>query len=461
MKKPWSGRFTKPTDEAVEAFTASIHYDSRLLDYDIRGSIAHVNMLGKCGIIPAEDSLKIADGLRQVLDDVTTGKSELDPSLEDVHMNVEALLAKKIGEVAGKLHTGRSRNDQVATDVRMYLKDEIDSIVSSVRDLQRILVRHAQDHLDVVMPGYTHMQHAQPVLLSHHLMAYFWMLQRDAERLADSRKRVDVLPLGSGALAGTPFPIDREFVAKELGFAAISKNSMDAVSDRDFIAEFLAVCSIIMAHLSRFSEDIILWNSHEFKFIELDDSVTTGSSIMPQKKNPDVAELVRGKTGRVYGDLVALLTIIKGLPMTYNRDLQEDKEPLFDAADTVKMSLLVFARMLDTAKFNAERMAEMLKGDFSTATDLADGLVMQGVPFRAAHDLTGKVVRRGLDSGQGLDDISAEALVADCPGIDEAAIQRIADPRASANAKNVPGGTARQSVEEQIKSALRSLNSQP
>jgi argininosuccinate lyase len=355
------------------------------------------------------------------------------------------------------LHTARSRNDQVATDVRMYLKDEIDAICGFIKSLQQTLVRQAEENLDTVMPGYTHLQHAQPILLSHHLMAYFWMLQRDGERMTDCRKRVDVMPLGSGALAGTPFPIDRAFVAEQLGFAAISPNSMDAVADRDFLAEFLSARSIIMAHLSRFSEDIILWNSHEFKFIELDDSVTTGSSIMPQKKNPDVAELVRGKTGRVYGDQMSLLTIIKGLPMTYNRDLQEDKEPLFDAADTVKASLEVFEIMLRSAKFNAARMAEDMRGDFSTATDLADGLVMRGVPFRAAHDITGQVVRRGIESGQGLDDISAEELAADCPGIDEDAIRRIADPRASANAKNVPGGTAQQRVKEQIKAARQIL----
>ena len=457
MKKPWGGRFTKALDNAVEAFSASIHFDSRLLEYDVRGSIAHARMLGKTGIIPAGDADAIASGLGQVLGDLKSGASELDASLEDVHMNVEALLTAKIGPVAGKLHTARSRNDQVATDVRMYLKDEIDAALALIKTLQQTLVRQAQENLDVVMPGFTHLQHAQPILLSHHLMAYFWMLQRDAERLADCRKRVDVLPLGSGALAGTPFPIDREFVRKELGFAAISPNSMDAVADRDFVAEFLAACSITMAHLSRFSEDIILWNSHEFRFIDLDDSVTTGSSIMPQKKNPDVAELVRGKTGRVYGDLMALLTIIKGLPMTYNRDLQEDKEPLFDAADTVKASLEVFEIMLTSAKFNARRMAEDLRGDFSTATDLADGLVMQGVPFRGAHDLTGQVVRRGIESGQGLDDISPEQLAQDCPGIDQEAIKRIADPRASANAKNVPGGTARVRVEEQIGAALEIL----
>ena len=457
MKKPWGGRFTKATDDVVEAFTASIHFDSRLLEYDVRGSIAHARMLGKTGIIPAADSEQIVAGLEQVLADLNSGKAQLDPSLEDVHMNVEALLAERIGAVAGKLHTARSRNDQVATDVRMYLRDEIDAAIELIRSLQRTIVTQAQENLGVVMPGYTHLQHAQPVLLSHHLMAYFWMLQRDSERLSDCRRRVDVLPLGAGALAGTPFPIDRAFVAEQLGFSTISQNSMDAVADRDFIAEFLAACSIIMAHLSRFSEDIILWNSHEFKFIELDDSVTTGSSIMPQKKNPDVAELVRGKTGRVYGDLVALLTILKGLPMTYNRDLQEDKEPLFDAADTVKASLEVFEIMLRSAKFSAERMAEDLRGDFSTATDLADGLVMQGVPFRAAHDVTGQVVRRGIESGQALDDISPEELAADCPGIDEEAIRRIADPKASANAKNVPGGTAMERVKEQIEAALEIL----
>ncbi|MDO8684177.1 MAG: argininosuccinate lyase [Armatimonadota bacterium] len=459
MKKPWGGRFTKPTDKAVEAFTASIHYDSRLLEYDIRGSIAHAKMLGKCKIIPPEDAEKIVVGLEQVLSDLQSGKAKFDPSLEDVHMNVETLLAGQIGEVAGKLHTARSRNDQVATDVRLYLKDEIDAAIELIKTLQRTLVQKAKENLDVVMPGYTHMQHAQPVLLSHHLMAYFWMLQRDSERLQDCRKRVDVLPLGSGALAGTPFPIDREFVAKELGFSAISKNSMDAVADRDFIAEFLAACSIIMAHLSRFSEDIILWNSHEFRFIELDDSVTTGSSIMPQKKNPDVAELVRGKTGRVYGDLISLLTTIKGLPMTYNRDLQEDKEPLFDAADTVKSSLGVFSIMLKSAKFNVKRIAEDMHGDFSTATDMADILVMQGYPFRTAHEMTGDLVREFNEDGLGLELLPLKEFQEMVRKVDKKTIQRITDPKASANAKNVPGGTAREQVEKQIEEALQILNS--
>ncbi|MDO8588043.1 MAG: argininosuccinate lyase [Armatimonadota bacterium] len=459
MKKPWSGRFTKPTDETVEAFTASIHFDARLLEYDILGSIAHARMLGKTEIIPAADSEQIVSGLEQVLVGLKSGNARLDPSLEDVHMNVEALLAERIGEVAGKLHTARSRNDQVATDVRMYLKDEIDAVSGLIKALQRTIVGQAQENLDIVMPGYTHLQHAQPVLLSHHLMAYFWMLQRDAERLADCRKRVDVLPLGSGALAGTPFPIDREFVAKELGFSTISQNSMDAVADRDFIAEFLAACSIIMAHLSRFSEDIILWNSHEFKFIELDDSVTTGSSIMPQKKNPDVAELVRGKTGRVYGDLISLLTVIKGLPMTYNRDLQEDKEPLFDAVDTVKGSLEVFEVMLRSAKFDAKRMAEDLRGDFSTATDLADATVIYGKPFRVSHEMTGKQVRKLIESGKGLEDLTAEDVQE--MAVDPAFLLKRIDPKGSAAAKNVPGGTARERVEEQIAAALEILGAQP
>jgi len=453
MKKPWGGRFTKATDESVEAFTASIHFDARLLDYDISGSIAHARMLGKQGIISTEDADMIVLGLGQVLEDLKSGKSQLDPSLEDVHMNVEALLKAKIGEVAGRLHTARSRNDQVATDTRLYIKDEIDSIRGLIKSLQRALVRHAENQLGVVMPGYTHMQHAQPVLLSHHVMAYFWMLERDSSRLSDCRRRADVLPLGAGALAGTPFPIDRKYVAEQLGFSSITPNSMDAVSDRDFIVEFLSACSIIMAHLSRFSEDIILWNSHEFRFIELDDSVTTGSSIMPQKKNPDVAELVRGKTGRVYGDLVALLTILKGTPMTYNRDLQEDKEPLFDAADTVSASLIVFTKMIESAKFNVQRMEQALKCDFSTATDLADGLVISGIPFRSAHEITGKQVQNLLSRGVGMEEFDPADIGSDASAISEAVIERIIDPKKSANAKNIIGGTAIEQVKKQIQAA--------
>lgn len=452
--KLWSGRFDKPTDKAVEEFTASIHFDSRLIEHDIRGSIAHARMLGKCEVIPSEDAHKIVKGLEEILDSYRRGEIEWDPAAEDVHMNVEKLLAERIGETAGKLHTARSRNDQVATDIRMWLKDEIDQISAAALELQRTLLELAKQHKSDVMPGYTHMQHAQPVLLAHHLLAYFWMLGRDRERLADCRKRGDVLPLGSGALAGTTFPIDREFVAKELGFARISDNSMDAVSDRDFIAEFLAAASIIMVHLSRLSEEIVLWSGPEFGFIELDDAFTTGSSIMPQKKNPDVAELVRGKTGRVFGDLVAILTLQKGLPLSYNRDLQEDKEPLFDAVDTVKAALSIYSEMLRTAQFRTGRMSAAARGDFSTATDLADHLVRKGIPFRKAHELVGKLVAKCIKEGRVLEDLSADDLRTEIPEADAKALTLLT-PEASAAARNVPGGTGTAAVEEEIRAAER------
>ncbi len=338
-KKPWGGRFSKPTDKVVEAFTESISFDVRLIEHDITGSIAHARMLGKCGIIPEQDAQAIVTGLESILDDCRSGRITFDPSAEDVHMNVEKLLFEKIGEPAGKLHTARSRNDQVCTDIRLFLKHEIARIAALIRSLQAAVVEQADRNAEVIMPGYTHLQHAQPVLLGHHLMAYFWMLERDNGRLLDCLKRLDVLPLGSGALAGTTFPIDREYVAHELDFASVSDNSIDSVSDRDFVSEFLAAAAIVMTHLSRFAEEIIIWNTSEFGFIELDDSVTTGSSIMPQKKNPDVAELVRGKCARVIGNLVSLLTLQKGLPLAYNRDLQEDKVPVFDTVDTLVMSL--------------------------------------------------------------------------------------------------------------------------
>jgi len=451
-RKPWSGRFDKPTDKAVEEFTASIHFDARLIEHDIRGSIAHARMLGKQGILTTEDTQEIIRGLEAILEDWRRGKIELDPSAEDVHMNVEKLLAERIGEAAGKLHTARSRNDQVAVDIRMYLKEEIDAISDAACDLQRVLLDLARKHKTDVMPGCTHMQHAQPLLLAHHLLAYFWMLARDRERLEDCRKRVDIMPLGSGALAGTTFPLDREFVAKELGFSRISQNSVDAVSDRDFAAEFLAACSIIMVHLSRLSEEIVLWNCPEFGFVELDDAFTTGSSIMPKKKNPDVAELVRAKTGRVFGDLMAMLTLQKGLPLSYNRDLQEDKEPIFDAADTVKASLSIYAGMLRTAKFNTARMAAAARGDFSTATDLADHLARKGIPFRKAHEMVGKLVARCIREGKVLEDLTAADIRAEIPDADDEALAFL-QPEASASARDVPGGTGTKAVEAQIAAA--------
>lgn len=456
-QKLWGGRFAKSTDKAVEEFTASVHFDSRLFEQDIRGSIAHAKMLGKCGIIPQADSEKIVKGLQELLSDYRQGLVTFDPSAEDVHMNVEKLLSAKIGEPAGRLHTARSRNDQVATDIRLWMKDEIDAITRLMTEFQQVLVDTASEHLDTLMPGYTHLQHAQPVLLAHHLLAYFWMIERDKGRFMDCKRRADVLPLGSGALAGTGFPIDREFVAQELGFARISENSLDAVSDRDFISEFLAAAAISMTHLSRFAEELVLWSSPEFGFVELDDSVTTGSSIMPQKKNPDAAELTRGKTGRVFGGLMTILTVQKGLPLSYNRDLQEDKEPLFDAADTLRGALSVFIPMIATAQFKPDRMRRSLHGDFSTATDLADYLVRTGMPFRKAHEVVGKLVAECIASSKGLEDLTLDDLKSIAPELTENALMLL-QPENSAASRSIPGGTARSAVEKQLQAAKSLLS---
>lgn len=392
MKKPWAGRFKEQTSKIVEHFTESMSFDNRLWRYDIEGSIAHAKMLGKQGIIPEGDAQKIIKGLEEIAKEIETGRFRFRENLEDIHMNIESALIKKIGEVGGKLHTARSRNDQVALDLRLYLRAEVKEIISLIKKLQKTFMNIATLHLDSLMPGYTHLQRAQPVLLSHHLLAYVEMLQRDKERLTDILKRIDILPLGSCALAGSTLPIDRAYVAKLLGFKGISGNSIDAVSDRDFIIEFLSSAAILIMHLSRLAEELILWSTEEFRFIELPDAFTTGSSIMPQKRNPDVAELIRGKTGRVYGNLISLLTTMKGLPLSYNRDLQEDKLPLFDTVDTVKACLTVLIEMLPRIKFNLKRMHETAGEGFSTATDIAEYLVTKGVPFRKAHEITGKIV---------------------------------------------------------------------
>jgi len=433
----------------IEAFTESISFDCRLIEHDIRGSIAHAQMLGKCGIIPEGDAKKIVQGLHEILDDVLSERVKFDPSAEDVHMNVEKLLFEKIGEPAGKLHTARSRNDQVCTDIRLFLKHEISAINGAVVKLQSVIVEQSEQHVESIMPGFTHLQHAQPITLGHHLMAYFWMLERDKGRMLDCMKRLDVLPLGSGALAGTTFPIDRQSVADALGFASVSENSIDSVADRDFASEFLSAAAILMTHLSRFAEEIVIWNTSEFGFIELDDSVTTGSSIMPQKKNPDVAELVRGKSARVIGDLMALLTLQKGLPLAYNRDLQEDKEPLFDAVDTVQMSLEAFALMLSTAKFNTAKMHASAGEAFSTATDLADHLVRQGVPFRTAHKQVGLLVAWCIEHNKQLSDLSIDKIRQFAPeALDDAANALTVE--ASVSARNATGGTAPSEVKRQI-----------
>ena len=404
--KAWEGRFSAPTAPIVETFTASIGVDKRLAPHDIAGSLAHARMLAACGIIPAADGKRILKGLGEIAKEIENGSFRYENSDEDIHMAIERRLIEMIGPAGGRLHTARSRNDQIALDLRLFVRAEIGVILKLITAFQKALAGLARSHVRVVMPGYTHLQRAQPVLFAHHLLAYYDMLERDSERFADCRRRADVMPLGAGALAGTTFPVDPSHVARELRFARIATNSLDAVGDRDFIVEFLAAASLTMAHLSRLAEEIVLWSSTEFGFISLPDEFATGSSIMPQKKNPDVAELTRGKTGRVYGDLVAMLTIIKGLPLAYNRDLQEDKPALFDAVDTVQGCLTVLTAMLPRLTIHADRMRAATTEGFLNATDVADYLVTKGVPFREAHRIVGRAVRRCADSGRALDDMS-------------------------------------------------------
>lgn len=392
MEKMWAGRFQKALDKTADDFNSSIHFDLRMFRQDIKGSMAHAAMLGAKGIIPKADSELIIDELGKILADLESGVLEFDLNCEDIHMFIEAELTKRIGDVGKRLHTARSRNDQVALDIRMYLRDETEEIIMLIKNLLSVLSCKAAENIKTIMPGYTHLQRAQPISFGHHLMAYAMMFMRDIDRLRDAVYRMNVLPLGSCALAGTTYETDRKMVADKLGFHSVSKNSLDGVSDRDFCIELLSAYATVMMHLSRFSEEIILWASLEFKFIELDDSFTTGSSIMPQKKNPDIAELVRGKTGRVYGDLMALLTTLKGLPLAYNKDMQEDKEAIFDAVDTVKKCLEVFAPMLDLVVVKKENMYRAAEGGFINATDLADYLVKKGMPFRAAYKIVGQIV---------------------------------------------------------------------
>ena len=451
--KLWAGRFAQDTDALVHQFNASLAFDQRLWPYDIEGSIAHVKMLGECGIIAGEDTQTIAEGLESLAADLHSGAAALDPGAEDVHMAIEALLTARLGPVAGKLHTARSRNDQVATDLRLYVREAIDGLRGRVADVQQTLVTHAEAHLDTLLPGMTHLQHAQPVRLAHHLLAYFWMLARDDERLAEARSRVNVLPLGAGALAGTTFPIDRQRVADLLNFAGVAENSLDAVSDRDFAVETVSALALVMMHLSRLCEELILWNSPEFGWVEMGDNVTTGSSIMPQKKNPDVAELVRGKTGRVYGDLMGLLTVMKGLPLAYNKDMQEDKEALFDALDTAHVSLSVLNTLLRNTTFRAEQMAAALRGDFSTATDLADFLVRRGLPFRQAHAVIGKIVGDCVRTGRVLEDLTHDDLIAASALFADADPAALVSPRGSADARDAFGGTGRGAVALQLERA--------
>ena len=417
--KLWGGRFSKATDGLVDDFHSSISFDQRLAEQDITGSIAHATMLGEQGIIPQEDADKIVEGLRGILADVKAGKVHWMVDAEDIHMNVEALLTERIGEAGKRLHTGRSRNDQVALDCRMYAKLACQETQEMLRELLSVLLDIAQDNLHTIMPGYTHLQKAQPITLAHHMMAYFQMFRRDLDRFAHAYDAADVMPLGSGALAGTTYPLNRERVAELLGFSRISMNSLDGVSDRDFLLEYLSAASICMMHLSRFCEELILWNTNEFRFVEMDDAFATGSSIMPQKKNPDIAELVRGKTGRVYGALTSMLTTMKGIPLAYNKDMQEDKELTFDAIDTVKGCIALFTGMVSTMQFNKANMEASAKRGFTNATDAADYLVNHGVPFRDAHGIVGRLVLLCLDKGISLDELPLEDYKAISPVFEE------------------------------------------
>jgi len=406
--KLWGGRFARATDALVEEFTASIGFDRRLYRQDIAGSIAHTRMLVRQGILAPDEGERIIAGLEEIREEIEKGQFTYTAAREDIHMHIEARLQEKIGPVAGKLHTARSRNDQVATDLHLYVKEEAAAVMALIARLQETILHLAEKHLGVIMPGYTHLQRAQPILFSHHLLAYFEMLERDWQRFRDCACRADCSPLGAGALAGTSFPIDRQFTASQLNFSSCYRNSLDAVSDRDFVLEFLAAAAILMQHLSRFCEELILWSSQEFAFIELDDAFATGSSIMPQKKNPDVPELIRGKTGRVYGNLIALLTTMKGLPLAYNKDLQEDKEPLFDTVDTIKNCLTIFAPLLASMEVKEENMARAAAEGFANATDAADYLAKKGVPFREAHRIVGNIVRYCLEEGKGLAELRLE-----------------------------------------------------
>ncbi len=457
MSKLWGGRFTKQTNQLVEEYTASIGFDQALAEEDIQGSLAHVTMLGKCNIIAAEDAETIKVGLVEVLEKIRKGEVTFSVSDEDIHMNIEKLLIEEVGPVGGKLHTGRSRNDQVATDMHLYLRKRVVEFVGLLSALQSALIGQAKDNLTTILPGYTHLQRAQPILFAHHMMAYVSMFSRDIERLQDSYKRVNTLPLGAGALAGTTFPIDRHFVAEQLGFDRIYDNSLDAVSDRDFIVEFLSNASIIMMHLSRFCEELVLWSSTEFNFVELDDAFCTGSSIMPQKKNPDVAELVRGKTGRVYGNLVGLLTLLKSLPLAYNKDMQDDKEGMFDTVQTMQGALQLFAPMVKTMTVNKEQMRKAVNQDFSNATDIADYLVNKGLPFRQAHEVIGKTVLYCIQHQKFLLDLTIQEFKQFSDLFDDD-IYEVLQPEQVVNARNVYGGTASNQVAEAISRAEHALS---
>jgi argininosuccinate lyase len=460
MTKPgdklWSGRFTAATDTLVESFGASVGFDRRLYRHDIEGSLAHARMLAHVGVLNQTELAAIERGLQDILADIERGDFAWLVELEDVHMNIEARLTERIGEAGKKLHTGRSRNDQVATDLRLYLRHEIDAIDAGLQALQQVLLDLAEREADTIMPGFTHLQVAQPVTFGHHLLAWFEMLQRDRGRLRDCRRRVNVMPLGAAALAGTSYPIDRAYTAQLLGFDAAAANSLDAVSDRDFAIEFAAAAALLMVHLSRFSEELILWSSAQFAFVELSDGYCTGSSIMPQKKNPDMPELVRGKSGRTTGNLVALLTLMKGQPLAYNKDNQEDKEPLFDSVDTVKACLQIFAGMLPDMQVRRDRMAQSARLGYSTATDLADYLVRKGIAFRDAHEIVGKTVRYAIDRGKELAALSLDELRTFSAAIG-ADVHAVLTVEGSVAARSHPGGTAPAQVRAAIAQARRNL----
>ncbi|AXG39407.1 argininosuccinate lyase [Enterococcus gilvus] len=456
MAKLWGGRFDGKNEAWIDAFGASIPFDQQLATQDITGSLAHVNMLGETGIITKEEAQQISAGLHILAEKALQDDLHFTIENEDIHLNLEKMLHDEIGPVAGKLHTARSRNDQVATDMHLYLKEHLQAIIEKVHHFRAVLVNKAEEQIDTIMPGYTHLQHAQPISFGHHLMAYYGMLTRDQARLEESMKRVDISPLGCAALAGTTFPIDRQMTADELGFSDLYRNSLDGVSDRDFILEFLSNSSILMMHLSRFCEEIILWCSHEFKFVELTDTFSTGSSIMPQKKNPDMAELIRGKSGRVFGDLIGLLTVMKGLPLAYNKDLQEDKEGMFDTVHTVATSLDIMAGMIDTMKVHTQTMHDATEKDFSNATELADYLATKGVPFRQAHEIVGKLVLACTQKGIYLQDVPLEDYQA-INAVIEDDIYDTLSSKTAVTRRHSFGGTGFDQVKKQIAFAKTEL----
>lgn len=449
MAKMWKGRFTKSATQSANEFNASIQFDQRFYAQDIQGSTAHARMLAKQGILTADEAEAITSTLAAIKEDIEAGKIEFTIENEDIHMNIESVLTERIGDTGKKLHTARSRNDQVAVDFRLYMRQEIDLIIALIEKLKEALYKIAEGNQETIMPGYTHLQRAQPVTLAHYMLAYYQMFSRDASRLADCRKRLNQLPLGSGALAGTTYNTDRDFLAKELDFDGICPNSIDAVSDRDFALEFLSDASILMMHLSRFCEELIIWNSTEFGFIDMDDAFSTGSSIMPQKKNPDMAELIRGKTGRVYGDMITLFTLMKSLPLAYNKDMQEDKPPVFDAADTLKASIGIFTEMISTITFNKDTMRAAVKNGFMNATDAADYLVRKGIPFRDCHEIIGRIVLHCVNNNTAIEDIPLETLREFSDKFDEDIYENIT-AEACVNAKKSKGSTSFASVREQL-----------